>query len=153
MTPEQIDLVERSIAELEPVMDEVVTDFYAGLFTIAPATRAMFAVEGPEDAGTVCFARQREKFAAQLAEIMLVVRDHDRFLAGAESLGARHAGYGVVAAHYEIVGRALLDALAGHLRDRWTPALADAWRLAFNLTAEAMMGGAARVPAAEPPGP
>jgi nitric oxide dioxygenase len=144
MTPEQIDLVERSIAELEPVMDDVVTDFYAGLFTIAPATRAMFAVEGPDDAGTARFARQREKFAAQLAEIMTAVRDHHRFLPAAEALGARHADYGVVAAHYEIVGRALLDALAGQLRDRWTPALADAWRLAYNLTAEAMMGGAVR---------
>jgi hemoglobin-like flavoprotein len=144
MTPEQIDLVERSVAELEPVLDAVVTDFYTGLFTAAPATTALFAVEGPDDAGTDRFARQREKFAGQLAEIMTAVRDHDRFLARAEALGARHAGYGVAAAHYEVVGRALLDALAGHLGDRWTPEMADAWRLAYNLTAEAMLGGAAR---------
>jgi hemoglobin-like flavoprotein len=153
MTPGQIELVERSVAELAPVLDDVVADFYAALFATDPAIEALFVLDGERspdgvDADPARFAAQREKFAAQLADIMTAVRDHPRFLAGAEDLGARHAGYGVRAGHYDVVGQVLLDVLAVHLGDRWSPALADAWRLAYNLTAEAMLAGAARAPAA-----
>ena len=43
---------------------------------------------------------------------------------------------------FRTAGAALLDALAAVLDDGWTPALSEAWRLAYRLTAEAMMAGA-----------
>ena len=58
------------------------------------------------------------------------------------ALGARHRAYGVRAAHYRLMGGALLAALADRSGDGWTPELAEAWSLAYNLIAETMMAGA-----------
>ena len=41
-----------------------------------------------------------------------------------------------------------MGALAGALGDRWTDDVEEAWRLAYNLTAEVMMGGFGGPPAA-----
>jgi hemoglobin-like flavoprotein len=160
MTPEQIDLVERSVTELAPVLEDVVADFYEDLFAADPAVEAMFAIEDEDEEGgdlaAARFTAQQAKFAAQLSDILLAIRNHDRFLREAEGLGAHHAGYGVTAHHYDLVGRSLLAVLARHLGDRWTPPLADAWRLAYRLTAEAMLIGAARAalhPVAHAPTP
>jgi hemoglobin-like flavoprotein len=139
MTPDQIALVEQSLTSLAPVIDDVVADFYAALFAADPAVRSLFA-EAVADADS--FGRLRAKFADQLADVLTAVRDHPRFLATAGDLGARHVRHGVTAAHYELVGRVLLEVLAAHHGADWTPARADAWRLAYNLTAEVMMAGA-----------
>jgi hemoglobin-like flavoprotein len=134
MTPEQIAAVERTIVAAEPVLDAVAADFYRRLFTADPRTKDMFTGDQ---------VRQRAKFVAELEDIMLAIRDHDLFLRRARALGARHAGYGVRAAHYRLVGAALLDALQAALGQDWTGEVERAWRLAYNLTAEAMMAGAA----------
>jgi nitric oxide dioxygenase len=134
MTPEQIVAVERTLVAAEPALDAIVADFYRRLFAADPALEKMFTTDPAE---------QRAKFAAELEEIMLVIRQHDRFLRRARALGARHAAYGVRAAHYRAVGAALLGALAAGLDQAWTGEVEEAWRLAYNLTAEAMMAGAA----------
>ena len=53
------------------------------------------------------------------------------------------AGYGVRAAHYATVGSALLAAMGAALGEAWTEQVEQAWRLAYNLTAEVMIAGAA----------
>ena len=60
------------------------------------------------------------------------------FMTRTRHLGVRHRGYGVTAEHYRLMGDALLGALAEQCSD-WTPELAEAWSLAYNLTTEAMM--------------
>ena len=42
MTPEQLFLVESSVAALGPVLDDVVAAFYDRLFELAPDTRVLF---------------------------------------------------------------------------------------------------------------
>jgi hemoglobin-like flavoprotein len=137
VTPEQIALVEETIAVLAPSLDDVADEFYRRLFAADPAVRKLFTTD---------LATQRTKFAAELAEIMGALRHHDVFLERAETLGGNHRGYGVTAAHYRTVGVALLGALARALGEMWTTDVEDAWRLAYNLTAEAMMAGAASAP-------
>jgi nitric oxide dioxygenase len=133
MTPEQLYLVESSVASLGPVLDDVVAAFYDRLFEIAPETRALFS-------GSL--SAQRAKFAAELAFIVTTIRRHDAFVASASELGRRHGAVGVQPEQFRTAGAALLDALAGVLGPAWTPALSEAWRLAYRLTAEAMMAGA-----------
>jgi len=137
MTPEQLFLVESSVAALGPVLDDVVAAFYDRLFELAPDTRVMFG----DDLGV-----QRGKFAAELAFIMTTIRRHETFVTTASDLGRRHGELGVHAEQFRTVGVALLDAIAGALGPAWTPALSDAWRLAYRLTAEMMMAGIARPP-------
>jgi hemoglobin-like flavoprotein len=134
MTPEQIALVERTLETVRPDMDALAGDFYRRLFLADPTLAGLFRTDP---------ALQRAKFAAELEEIMVSIRRHEEFLARARALGARHTGYGVRASHYRTVGVALLAALGAALGEAWTGEVEWAWRLAYNLTAEAMMAGAA----------
>jgi hemoglobin-like flavoprotein len=67
----------------------------------------------------------------------------DELLTHTRALGARHAGYGVRAAHYQTLGDALLAALAAALGDDFDAPTREAWALAYNLVAETMLEGAA----------
>ena len=85
---------------------------------------------------------QRARFAAELAEIVRSIRSLDDLASTARPLGARHRGYGVRAAHYRLMGDALLASLAAAIGDRWSTEIEEAWTMAYNLTAEIMMMGA-----------
>jgi hemoglobin-like flavoprotein len=135
MTPEQIALVEQSLATVD--LDVLAEDFYRRAFAGDPSLSTMFTTDP---------AVQRARFAAELDEIVRSVRSIDAFLTRTRQLGARHRGYGVRPVHYRFMGEALVAALAGLLGQEWTPELAEAWALAYNLTAEAMMMGAMEGP-------
>ena len=134
MTPEQIAVVERTVRAADPALDAIAADFYRRLFAADPALEELFTTDP---------AVQRARFATHLKDILLAIRDHDRFLQQARALGARHVAYRVRAVHYRLVGNALLAALGAQLGPVWTPEVAEAFRLAYNLMAEVMMAGAA----------
>jgi hemoglobin-like flavoprotein len=134
MTPEQIAAVEETLADGGLDLDAVAADFYRRLFAAEPGTAALFDAD---------LGAQRRKFADELAAIGRAIRDHPEFLHEAQALGSRHRAYGVHAGHHRAAARPLLEALAAALGDRWTPATAEAWRLAYHLTVEAMTVGGA----------
>lgn len=135
MTPEQIALVEKTLGSLD--LDVLTADFYRRAFAGTPALSAMFTSDPRV---------QRERFAAELDEIVRSIRVHDSFASRVRTLGVRHRGYGVGAAHYRLMGEALVASLAAALGPDWNQDLEDAWVLAYNLTAETMMMGAAEDP-------
>ena len=59
-----------------------------------------------------------------------------------EDLGARHVQYGVIPAHYPIVGEALLKTLGAALGDAWTPTVEQGWTGIFGFVSSAMQRGA-----------
>lgn len=59
-------------------------------------------------------------------------------------LGARHIYYGVLPAHYGIVGEALLFTLATALGDAWTPEVEQGWKDIYSFVSTAMIAGAER---------
>lgn len=134
MTPEQIAIVESTVARVEERLDAVAAGFYVRLFADAPETEAMFT-RRPD--------RQREIFAAELHAMVLLIRDHPEFVRHARRLGARHREHGVRAAHYRLAGPHLIGALAAELADDWNDDTEEAWRLAYSLLSETMMAGAA----------
>ena len=87
-------------------------------------------------------AVQRARFATELATLVRSIQELDTFCSRAEALGARHHGYGARAGHYRLMGDALMATLAAALGDGWTGDVEEAWTLAYNLTAEAMLTGA-----------
>ena len=131
MTPAQIALVEQTLASVD--INVVADDFYRRAFAGAPALSAMFTTDP---------LVQRERFAAELAEIVRSIRSLDAFASRTRSLGARHRQYGVRAAHYLLMGDALLTSLAAALGESWQHDVQEAWELAYNLTAETMLLGA-----------
>lgn len=134
MTPEELELVGSSTSAVLADRDGFARRFYERLFAIAPETRSLF----PDD-----MAVQRGKLVDEFEFLAGAATDLDRFVTRARELGRRHADYGVAPDHYDLLERALFDALADALGDDWTPDHRVAWERLYRLIAETMMDGAA----------
>jgi hemoglobin-like flavoprotein len=123
MNPSQIALVQESFAKVAPIADQAAVLFYDRLFEVAPPVRAMF----PND-----MTEQRKKLMATLAVVVNGLTNLEAVLPAASALAKKHVGYGVKAAHYPIVGGALLWTLEKGLGAAWNPELAAAWTAAYG---------------------
>jgi hemoglobin-like flavoprotein len=108
------------------------------MFELAPHAQALF----PDD-----LAAQRTKLVDELSVLVQAVTEtHDReglhaFVARGRELGARHVGYGVQRDDYDVMGRALLAALATVLAP-WDEARRGAWTKLYRLITDVMCEGA-----------
>jgi Hemoglobin-like flavoprotein len=59
-----------------------------------------------------------------------------------EKLGKRHTRYGVVEAHYPILGNAVLQTLEEAIGDDFTPDVKEAWVEVWGVISKAMIQGA-----------
>jgi hemoglobin-like flavoprotein len=133
------DLVQSSAEALDPHLDGFAAAFYARLFAQHPGVRQMFHV----DPG-VQFAR----LATELRRIVSALRDPDRFVRQVRTLGRRHHGYGVVPAHYDVVGAVLVETFEDQLGAAFTADLRAAWTVAYaHIAAQMVAAGAEPVPA------
>jgi nitric oxide dioxygenase len=115
--------VQDSFAKVAPISEQAAELFYGRLFEIAPQVRAMF----PDD-----MTEQRKKLMATLAIVVNGLTNLDAILPAASALAKRHVGYGAQAAHYPVVGEALLWTLEKGLGPAWTPQVAAAWTSAYG---------------------
>jgi hemoglobin-like flavoprotein len=133
MTPDQIKLVQDSFAKVGPISDKAAELFYGRLFEIAPQVRTMF----PDD-----MTEQRKKLMATLAIVVQGLNNLDTILPAAGALAKRHVSYGAEAAHYPVVGQALLWTLEQGLGPSWTPDVAAAWTDAYTTLSAFMISEA-----------
>jgi len=132
MTPETIALIRRQFAMTRGMEQEFAAAFYARLFQIAPALRALFRHDIAEQGG---------KLMAVLG-FAVAALDRPADLAPAvQALGRRHVAYGVAQADFAPVGTALLDTLATALGAEFTPEARGAWTQAITALA-GIMGAA-----------
>lgn len=136
MTPNQITLIRASFEPLKPLAASVAEAFYAQLFARDPALRALF--RGGD------LAEQGERLMLMLAAAIELLDQPASLNPVLLKLGQRHAGYGVVEAHYASVGAALLDTLAAGLGDGFTPEVREAWAAMYGHVARTMQEGAAQ---------
>ena len=125
MTPEQRELLQQSWAMVEQRGDALAAVFYERLFELDPTARALFAATDMD--------AQRQKFIAMLGAIVRVLDDPDHLVPEVTALGRRHAGYGVLAAHYETVGQALLWMFEHGLGDEFDEPVRMAWGDGYRL--------------------
>jgi hemoglobin-like flavoprotein len=118
MSPHQIALVQDSFRKVLPIAGAAADLFYGRLFQIAPEVRGMF----PAD-----LSEQKKKLMQMLAVAVGGLSKPEEIMPAVEGLGRRHAGYGVVPAHYGSVGAALLWTLAQGLGEAFTPEVEAAW--------------------------
>ena len=134
MTPDQIHLLRRSFAKIEPKASLAALVFYRRLFELAPQVRHLFKSD-------------IESQSAKLMDMIgLAVSLTDRpgsLESELRELGARHLDYGTLDAHYAVVGTALLDMLSEVLGDVFTPATKAAWTEFYALISRKMIEGAA----------
>jgi hypothetical protein len=123
MTPEQVALIEQTSAALQPGFERVAEDLLGRLEHRAP--------QGDPEHPTVALVRG-------LLAVAATIGHHDRFVAEARALTRRSADDAPAAHRLRSLQPLVLSSLAVSLADRWTPEVADAWRLAYNLTTSAM---------------
>ena len=136
MTPEQIALVQRSFAKVEPIADQAADLFYDRLFERAPAVRPLF----PED-----MSDQKRKLMQMLATAVENLHQVEQILPAVEELGRKHVGYGAMPEHYDAVGEALLWTLERGLGAAFTPPVKAAWTSTYQTLAGVMKDAAAEV--------
>lgn len=122
MSPDQLQLVRLSWARLQARATVVAARLYDGLFAQNPALRALFS-EPPEAVGV--------KLMHMLDSAIHCGAPSRPLQAVLLPLGLRHAGYGVRPAHYEIMGRVLMEVLQDELGDDFRPLLREAWIALF----------------------
>jgi hemoglobin-like flavoprotein len=128
-----IPLLESSFRAIAPRADEFVDAFYARLFELYPQTRDFFAATD--------MALQRKKLIAALVLVMENLRAPETLRPALLGLGQKHQSHNIDAAHYPMVGDALLKTFSAFLGPAWTPALENAWVDAFAMITQTMLSG------------
>lgn len=119
------------VATLEP--ETVGGLFYNRLFEIAPEVRAMFHTP---------VAEQSRKLLSMIGYVINKLDKLEDIIDEVAKLAQRHVQYGVSAAHYQVVGSALLWTLEKGLGEHWTEEVKEAWVLCYTTLANAMIAAA-----------
>ena len=133
MTPEQIELVQRTWRAVLPVGDTAAELFYGKLFSLDPAVRGLFKDDMVE---------QGRNLTAMISVAVGSLSRPERIHLAVRQLGERHAAYGVERRHYELVGTSLIWTLEKCLGEAFTADVKAAWWATYKFLAEAMLIGA-----------
>jgi len=129
MTPKQIALVQASWKQVQPIADQAAALFYSRLFTLEPSVKRLFRGDMQE---------QGKKLMQMIGVAVNSLARLETIVPAVRALGRRHAGYGVEARHYSVVGAALIWTLAQGLGKDFTQEVEDAWRTAYRVLADTM---------------
>ncbi len=107
--------------------------FYENFFALAPGTRELFSSTAPE--------LQDRMFVDMLFLVVRSLSRMDELMPALVELGARHAAYGTVAAHFPMVKRALMQTLREVVGDAMTAEAEAAWSETYDAMAASMVRG------------
>ena len=133
MDPQHTYLIRKTFAEVQRSQHVAALVFYQRLFALDPSLQPMFRSD---------IEVQAQKLIDMLGVLIMMLERPESLDAELRAMGARHKEYGVKDAHYDTVGRALLDMLAGVLGKQWTPDVAAAWTALYGAVESAMKAGA-----------
>ena len=132
-----LEALETSFDLIAPRGDELMDEFYSGLFAAAPAVKPLFA--------NTDLKRQKTMLLGTLVLLRKSLRDLDAIVPKLRELGARHVAYGAQPEHYPVVGEVLIGAMATVAGPAWKPEYEAAWGSALEVVAGAMIEGAESV--------
>ena len=133
MNDAQKRLVQDSFRQIEPISEKAASLFYARLFELDPALRALFKTD------TVT---QGRALMGMLRVAVLGLDRLEELVPAVEALGRRHVGYGVKSADYATVGKAFLETLEVGLGSDFTPEVREAWAEVYTVLADTMQKAA-----------
>ncbi len=125
-------LIESSFELLAPRGAELVRRFYQKLFEQHPETRALFPSDTRE---------QEKKLLDALVLVVKSIRNPGKVARALHQLGKKHDAIGAAPAHYEVVGKVLLETLAELAGSQWDASLSSAWAQAYAWVAQTMQEG------------
>ena len=126
--------VQSSWAQVLPIAPQAAAIFYNELFTLDPSLRSLF--KGDMQAQG---ARLMQMIGVAVGQLNRL----DTLVPVLQGLGRRHGGYGVVPAHYAVVGSALLATLAKGLGPAFTAEVEAAWAEVYGVMSTVMCEAAA----------
>ncbi len=126
-------LVRESFASLREYSNSVIVLFYGRLFETAPQVRGLFHI-GVE--------QQAQKLLDMLSVLVEAMDQFENLRPRLLELGRKHAGYGVVPAHYPMLRSALLWAFGTALELEFDRSTRDAWERLLEATSAVMLEGA-----------
>ena len=138
MPPEQKALVKQTWQKVAPIADTAARLFYNRLFEIDATTRPLFNASN--------LVEQRRKLIQALTIVVNGLDHLEVLVPNLQSLGRRHAQYGVTDGHYDTVGAALLWTLEQGLGSDWSLEVKAAWSEAYVLLADVMREAAREAP-------
>jgi hemoglobin-like flavoprotein len=132
MTANELRLIRRSFALVEPKAGLAGLVFYRQLFTLEPSLRKLFQTS---------IELQGRKLMESLAHTVATLEDPEMLVPVLESLGRRHVTYGARNEHYDTVITALLQTLEQVLDKNFTAEMRNAWTKALKFVAVTMLRG------------
>jgi len=132
MTPQQIESVRHSWAQVFPLRETAAQMFYDKLFELDPALRPLFKADLTQQAG---------KLFDTLNALVASLDEAGALQSVAAPLQRSHAGFGATPAHYEAVCEALMWTLGASVGKGFTAPVRAAWVEAYSGLSRAMQGG------------
>jgi len=133
MKQETITMVQDSWRHVAAIAPAAASLFYQNLFEADPALRRLFTGD---------MTAQGKKLMQMIGTAVGQLNQLDTLIPILQSLGRRHATYGVKEAHYQTVGGALLKTLGQGLGDKFTPEVKAAWTEVYEVMAGVMIKAA-----------
>ena len=99
LTAQEISTVQADWDKVLPIATTAATLFYGRLFELDPSLKALFKSDLEE---------QKKKLMQVIGVAVRSLNDLPALVPTVQALGKRHTGYGVLPAHYDTVGAALL---------------------------------------------
>ena len=124
-------LVQDSWEKVVPIADTAAELFYGKLFELDENLRPLFKNSDMKEQG--------KKLMQMIGAAVKGLDTLGELVPAVQSLGKRHVGYGVEAAHYDTVAAALLDTLAKGLGDDFTEEAKEAWTITYTTLAKLMI--------------
>jgi hemoglobin-like flavoprotein len=141
MTPDQVELVQRTWRAVLPVGDTAAEFFYGKLFSLDSSIQRLFHDDVRE---------QGRNLTSMISVVVGSLSRPERILLAVRQLGQRHAAYGVKPRHYELARIALLWMLEQVLEEAFTPPVRAAWASVYDLFATTMQDAGVSAPTKAP---
>ena len=148
--PDTIPALRSSWAAVDGIgLEAVGVLFFKRIFEIAPGALELFSFKDLPADQLYESPRLKSHALKVMQTVGVAVKmldDVPNLLPVLEGLGKKHVAYGVLPAHYPIVGQALLDTLALGLGEAFTPALKAAWAEIYGVVSSTMIKGSNKEP-------
>jgi methyl-accepting chemotaxis protein len=125
-----IQLVQESWKEVAKIAPQAAELFYKNLFEADPSLQGLFKGD---------MQSQGKKLMQMIGAAVGKLNDLNSLVPILQSLGQRHAAYGVKDRHYQTVGAALLKTLGQGLGDAFTPSVKAAWTEVYGVMSDTMI--------------
>ena len=126
-------LLKESWSLVEEHQDKVAGYFYARMFLSRPDLRDLFPVQ---------MDVQRSRLLNAIVTAVQTLEDPEKFDDYLRGLGRDHRKFHVEPEHYDVVGRALIEAMRSFAGEQWGVEYDQAWADAYAVIAAKMLSGA-----------